>query len=36
VDLSRRFASSQVHRFHEGDWALGEHGAPVLAGCAVS
>ena len=35
VDLSRRFASSQVHRFASTDWTLGEHGAPVLAGCAA-
>jgi flavin reductase (DIM6/NTAB) family NADH-FMN oxidoreductase RutF len=35
VDLSRRFASSQAHRFAAGDWVLGPHGAPVLAGCAA-
>ncbi len=35
VDLSRRFASGQAHRFASADWALGEHGAPVLAGCAA-
>jgi flavin reductase (DIM6/NTAB) family NADH-FMN oxidoreductase RutF len=35
VDLSRRFAASEDERFAEGAWALGEHGAPVLAGCAA-
>ena len=35
VDLSRRFASAAENRFAEGAWALGEHGAPVLAGCAA-
>lgn len=35
VDLSRRFAAPVVDRFAEGAWALGEHGAPVLAGCAA-
>jgi flavin reductase (DIM6/NTAB) family NADH-FMN oxidoreductase RutF len=35
VDLSRRFASSQPHRFSSTDWALGPHGAPVLTGCAA-
>ena len=35
VDLSRRFASRADDRFTEGAWALGEHGAPVLAGCAA-
>jgi 3-hydroxy-9,10-secoandrosta-1,3,5(10)-triene-9,17-dione monooxygenase reductase component len=35
VDLSRRFASRSEDRFAEGAWALGEHGAPVLAGCAA-
>ena len=35
VDLSRRFASPAEDRFAEGAWALGEHGAPVLAGCAA-
>lgn len=34
VELSRRFAASRgADRFAEGAWALGEHGAPVLAGC---
>jgi flavin reductase (DIM6/NTAB) family NADH-FMN oxidoreductase RutF len=36
VELSRRFASNQeADRFAEGAWALGAHGAPVLAGCAA-
>lgn len=35
VDLSRRFASPVADRFAEGAWALGDHGAPVLAGCAA-
>jgi 4-hydroxyphenylacetate 3-hydroxylase, reductase component len=35
VDLSRRFAAPVADRFAEGAWALGEHGAPVLAGCAA-
>jgi flavin reductase (DIM6/NTAB) family NADH-FMN oxidoreductase RutF len=35
VDLSRRFAAREEDRFAEGAWALGEHGAPVLAGCAA-
>jgi flavin reductase (DIM6/NTAB) family NADH-FMN oxidoreductase RutF len=35
VDLSRRFASRVDDKFAEGVWALGEHGAPVLAGCAA-
>jgi flavin reductase (DIM6/NTAB) family NADH-FMN oxidoreductase RutF len=35
VDLSRRFASRAEDRFAEGAWALGEHGSPVLAGCAA-
>ena len=36
VDLSRRFASRDEHRFADGIWALGEHGAPLLAGCAAT
>ena len=32
VDLSRRFAAPVQDRFSEGAWALGEQGAPVLAG----
>ena len=35
VDLARRFASLTEDRFAEGVWALGEQGAPVLAGCAA-
>ena len=35
VDLSRRFAAREDDRFAEGAWALGEQGAPVLAGCAA-
>jgi flavin reductase (DIM6/NTAB) family NADH-FMN oxidoreductase RutF len=35
VDLSRRFAARDVDRFAEGAWSSGEHGAPVLAGCAA-
>jgi len=35
VDLSRRFATRVDDRFSEGAWAVGEHGAPVLAGCAA-
>ncbi len=35
VDLSRRFASQVADKFGEGAWALGAHGAPVLAGCAA-
>jgi len=39
VELSRRFATrsadATVDRFAEGAWALGEQGAPVLAGCAA-
>lgn len=35
VDLSNRFASNHANRFAAGDWVLGEHGAPVLAGCVA-
>ncbi len=35
VDLSRRFATRVEHKFDDGAWALSEHGAPVLAGCAA-
>lgn len=36
IGLSRRFSSAHAHRFSEGDWALGAHGAPVLKdGAAV-
>ena len=36
VDLSRRFAARDEHRFADGIWALGEHGAPLLASCAAT
>jgi len=35
VELSQRFASIADGRFDAGDWTLGAHGAPVLAGCAA-
>jgi 3-hydroxy-9,10-secoandrosta-1,3,5(10)-triene-9,17-dione monooxygenase reductase component len=35
VDLSRRFAARGDDKFAEGAWSLGEHGSPVLAGCAA-
>jgi flavin reductase (DIM6/NTAB) family NADH-FMN oxidoreductase RutF len=35
VDLSRRFASSQVDKFAEGPWADGLGAAPVLTGCSA-
>ena len=35
LGLSRRFATRGDHRFAEGVWTLGAHGAPVLAGCAA-
>ena len=35
VELSRRFASRSDDRFADVAWALGEHGAPVLSGCAA-
>ncbi len=35
LDLSRRFSAGHGHRFSAGEWALGEHGAPVLAGCTA-
>jgi 3-hydroxy-9,10-secoandrosta-1,3,5(10)-triene-9,17-dione monooxygenase reductase component len=35
VDLSRRFAARGDDKFAEGPWAVGEHGSPVLAGCAA-
>ena len=35
VEVSRRFAGREEDRFAEGAWALGEQGAPVLAGCAA-
>jgi 3-hydroxy-9,10-secoandrosta-1,3,5(10)-triene-9,17-dione monooxygenase reductase component len=35
VDLSRSFAAQGDAKFAEGAWTLGEHGAPVLAGCSA-
>ena len=35
VELSRRFASRSEDRFADVAWALGEHGAPMLSGCAA-
>jgi 3-hydroxy-9,10-secoandrosta-1,3,5(10)-triene-9,17-dione monooxygenase reductase component len=35
VDLSRRFAARGDDKFAEGAWSMGEHGSPVLAGCAA-
>ena len=35
VELSRRFASRSEDRFSDVSWAQGEHGSPVLAGCAA-
>lgn len=35
VELSRRFASRRDDKFGDGVWAVGEHGAPLLAGCAA-
>jgi 3-hydroxy-9,10-secoandrosta-1,3,5(10)-triene-9,17-dione monooxygenase reductase component len=35
VDLSRRFATRGDDKFAEGTWSPGEHGSPVLAGCAA-
>ncbi|MBK6470076.1 MAG: flavin reductase family protein [Betaproteobacteria bacterium] len=35
IGLSRRFASAHTHRFSEGDWMLGAHGAPVLKDSAA-
>ena len=35
VELSRRFATRCEDRFADVPWAQGEHGAPVLAGCAA-
>jgi flavin reductase (DIM6/NTAB) family NADH-FMN oxidoreductase RutF len=32
IELSRRFAAAHGNRFELGRWALGRHGAPVLAG----
>lgn len=36
LELSRRFASPVPDRFAEGDWAVGEGGAPVLQGACAS
>lgn len=35
VELSRRFASRGEDRFADLPWAAGDHGSPVLAGCAA-
>jgi flavin reductase (DIM6/NTAB) family NADH-FMN oxidoreductase RutF len=35
IDLARCFAAHGAHRFAQGPWSLGEHGAPVLQGCAA-
>ena len=35
VELSRRFATRSENRFADLPWAAGEHGSPVLAGCAA-
>jgi 3-hydroxy-9,10-secoandrosta-1,3,5(10)-triene-9,17-dione monooxygenase reductase component len=35
LPLARRFAARGDHRFAEGGWAVGEHGAPVLEGSAA-
>jgi 4-hydroxyphenylacetate 3-hydroxylase, reductase component len=35
LDVSRRFASRAKDRFAAGDWRLGVHGAPLLAGAAA-
>jgi 3-hydroxy-9,10-secoandrosta-1,3,5(10)-triene-9,17-dione monooxygenase reductase component len=35
IDLSRRFAARGDDKFAAGVWSLGEHGSPVLAGCAA-
>ena len=35
VELSRRFATRSEDRFADWPWAAGEHGSPVLAGCAA-
>ncbi len=35
VELSRRFATRGEHRFADVAWAQGEHGSPVVAGCAA-
>lgn len=33
--LSQHFASPVADRFSQGDWHMGAHGAPVLAGCTA-
>lgn len=35
VGVSRRFAARRADRFGEGEWSIGAHGAPVLAGAAA-
>lgn len=35
VELSNRFAGRAEAPFAEGDWSLGAHGSPVLAGCVA-
>ncbi len=35
VDLSRRFARPSSAKFDAGEWADGQGGAPVLAGCVA-
>ena len=35
VELSRRFAARSDDRFADVAWAQGDHGSPVLAGCAA-
>ena len=35
LELSRRFAARSDDRFADVGWARGEHGAPLLAGCAA-
>lgn len=36
MDISRRFASRARDRFAAGEWRLGVHGAPLLAGAAAA
>ena len=35
VELSRRFAARGLDRFADVAWALGEHGSPLISGCAA-
>jgi 3-hydroxy-9,10-secoandrosta-1,3,5(10)-triene-9,17-dione monooxygenase reductase component len=35
VDLSRRFASPVADKFAEGQWSVGQGGAPLLSGSAA-